>query len=110
MRGLQSEVIYVVIYTLQPGTHLVPHVGKPNQLVFQLGLVCPGKALLRVGDYTHEYTEGAMLAFEDAWEHELTYENEDSNEQRVVFAATLNMNEQVMHHEHPGPHAWHREL
>lgn len=61
------------LYSIKPGAFLVPHTGGPNQMILQLGLVCEhGKAVLRVGNETRRFTNGELMMFEDAHEHELT--------------------------------------
>ena len=49
---------------MTPGARLVPHEGRPNQMVFQLGLQCPRNLWLRVGNTTKDYREGGMVIFE----------------------------------------------
>ena len=56
---------------LEPGTHIVPHAGKPiGVLRCHLGLTVPKRCALRVGSDIRPWAEGKCLIFDDTFEHE----------------------------------------
>ncbi|NJR48874.1 MAG: aspartyl/asparaginyl beta-hydroxylase domain-containing protein [Leptolyngbyaceae cyanobacterium CSU_1_3] len=56
---------------LAPGAHIVPHSGKPtNVLRCHLGLSVPEKCALRVASEIKQWVNGQCLVFDDTSEHE----------------------------------------
>jgi beta-hydroxylase len=56
---------------LAPGTHIVPHAGKPtNVLRCHMGLSVPEKCALRVADEIKQWQHGKCFVFDDTSEHE----------------------------------------
>jgi len=59
--------------------HLLPHYGMTNgQLKFHVGVITPMRAetglpccAIRVGNETREWRRGAVLMFDDSWDHEV---------------------------------------
>ena len=65
---------------LEPGKRLPPHRGPYNGVLrLHLGLLIPEpreRAAIRVGPEQHHWTEGRVLIFDDAYEHEAWNETE----------------------------------
>lgn len=61
----------VLFSLLAPGARIPPHHGFTNaRLICHLPLVVPPDCGLRVGDETHVWREGELVAFDDSFEHE----------------------------------------
>ena len=57
---------------LTPGARLRPHCGPTNvRLRVHIGLSVPPGAAMRVGNETRAWADGAALAFDDSFEHEV---------------------------------------
>lgn len=68
---------------LEAGARIKPHVGYTSRtLRCHLGLICPPRCGIRVGDETRSWTNGKCLIFDDTIEHEAW---NDSREDRVVL-------------------------
>jgi hypothetical protein len=77
----------VIFSLMEPGTRIEPHCATTNlRLTAHLGIVVPGKTdgkcRIRVRDQWHEWKQGKVFVFDDAYEHEV--EN-TTNEIRVVL-------------------------
>lgn len=56
---------------LIPGAHIPPHYGLTNtRLTVHLPLIVPDDCGIRVGDVTHHWIEGKIVAFDDSYDHE----------------------------------------
>ena len=78
--GTPLEVFFSV---LAPNTDIPPHYGLANsRLTVHLPLIVPDACSLRVGDHTHAWAEGEVLAFDDSFEHEA---RNGSDQPRVVL-------------------------
>lgn len=56
---------------LKPGAHIPPHYGLTNtRLTVHLPLIVPQDCGIRVGETTHHWREGEIVAFDDSYEHE----------------------------------------
>lgn len=68
MPGSTPEVCFSV---LTPGSHILPHRGDSNlRSVVHLGLVVPPSCALNVAGEARGWAPGAVLAFDDTYEHE----------------------------------------
>ncbi|CAH1153790.1 unnamed protein product [Phaedon cochleariae] len=57
---------------MHPGTHVWPHCGPTNcRLRAHLGLRVPPGTFIRVADRTRSWKEGALIVFDDSFEHEV---------------------------------------
>jgi aspartyl/asparaginyl beta-hydroxylase (cupin superfamily) len=56
---------------LKPGAHIPPHFGLTNtRLTTHLPISVPDGCAIRVGEETHDWSEGRIVAFDDSFEHE----------------------------------------
>jgi hypothetical protein len=78
--GLPAVRVMRAGYSAVEGrAHLLPHMGVSNgQLKLHLGVVTPMRAetglpcaAIRVGNETREWRRGAVLFFDDSWDHEV---------------------------------------
>jgi aspartate beta-hydroxylase len=68
VRDHGPEVLFSVF---TPGTHLLPHRGVTNtRVVGHLPLIVPVDCALKVGGEVHAWKEGAVVVFDDTYEHE----------------------------------------
>ena len=89
--GIASEPppMYVNFYALEPGTHIIPHLGNDGRLTIHLALEVPhrSQSRIRVGNHTKHYTHaGQVLIFDDAYEHEVW---NDGRTTRYVLGITI---------------------
>ena len=81
--GLRTAMFSI----LEPGKRLPPHRGPYNGVLrLHLGLLVPEpreRAAIRVGPEQHHWTEGRVLIFDDAYEHEAW--NETGHVRVVLF-------------------------
>jgi len=114
--GSDEDTNGAIFYYVAPGARLLPHEGRPNQMVFQLGIQCPANYWLRVGNISKDYREGEMVMFEDSWEHELVsdYQGQPAEDpvhhryadHRIVFASVFFMEDYFNKHVRQ---VWHRQ-
>ena len=72
---------------LKPGAHIPPHYGLTNsRLTVHLPLIVPGGCEIRVGDDTHQWEEGKIIAFDDSYQHE-AWNKGDSERVVLIFEA-----------------------
>jgi aspartate beta-hydroxylase len=77
----------MTVFRLQPGAHVLPHVGVTNQrLVMQFPLSGWEGVRFRVGDEWRTYHRGSAMVFDDSFEHEVVHEG---SAPRVVLYAVL---------------------
>ena len=68
---LEHRPVELFFSRLRPGTHIPPHHGiANNRITVHLPLIVPGNCSIRVGDRTHHWREGEIVAFDDSFEHE----------------------------------------
>lgn len=68
---IEGRTPSVLFSLLAPGAHIPPHNGFTNaRLICHLPLIVPPGCGLRVGDETHVWREGELVAFDDSIEHE----------------------------------------
>lgn len=78
------EVFFSV---LAPGTDILAHHGQTNiRLTVHLGLIVPDDCALRVGSETRAWAPGAVLAFDDSFEH-AAWNHGESERVVLIFEA-----------------------
>jgi hypothetical protein len=77
----------VTVFRLQPGAHVLPHVGVTNQrLVLQFPLFGWEGVRFRVADEWRTYHRGSAMVFDDSYEHEVVH---GGGAPRLVLYAVL---------------------
>lgn len=77
----------VTVFRLQPGAHVLPHVGVTNQrLVLQFPLSGWEGVRFRVHDEWRGYERGHAMVFDDSYEHEVVHQG---TAPRIVLYAVL---------------------
>jgi len=83
LRLFPLEVDSARFSVVAPGTRVRPHCGQSNELVnLHLAIRMGAGSAIRVGDETRTWEEGRVLIFNDALEHELWNNGNDS---RVIL-------------------------
>ncbi len=80
---VDGQPMEVFFSRLRPSAHIPPHFGLTNsRLTTHLPISVPEGCSIRVGQETHQWREGRIVAFDDSFEHEAWNR---SQEDRVVL-------------------------
>ena len=81
---------------LKAGAIIHPHVGYTGEVLrSHLGLICPEKAWIKVGDTVHHWKEGEWFVFDDTIIHEAQNESDTDRVVLLVDFYKDEMSEQV---------------
>jgi len=72
---------------LKPGAHIPPHYGLTNsRMTVHLAIDAPKNCMIRVGEATHSWRDGEVVAFDDSFEHE-AWNKSDRDRVVLIFEA-----------------------